>query len=196
MRKVHLEGSLTIYNVDYSLTSMKKGRLKWLKAIPVHAVYQTIDSPVGTLTLLELESKLASVFWDVEHQSCQLAEEMQRFSQDTASPLLKETARQLKEYFIKKRVTFSLPLLKSGTAFQQRAWQELQMIPYGQTISYKEQAVRLGDQNKARAVGLANGLNPLPIIIPCHRVIGSNRQLTGFAGGLDKKAYLLKLEQN
>ena len=83
-----------------------------------------------------------------------------------------------------------------GTPFQMQAWAQLRKIPYGETISYGEQAKRTGDKNKARAIGLANGQNPIPIIIPCHRVIGSNGKLTGFAGGLDKKALLLKLENN
>ena len=88
-----------------------------------------------------------------------------------------------------------MPLSPQGTPFQIQAWQQLSAIPYAETISYGEQAKRLGDKNKSRAVGMANGCNPISIIIPCHRVIGSNGKLVGFAGGLDKKSYLLNLEK-
>jgi len=94
-----------------------------------------------------------------------------------------------------QRHVFDLPLVLKGTDFQIQTWKQLLNIPYGQTISYTEQAGKIGDRNKARAVGMANGLNPILIIIPCHRVIGSSGHLVGFGGGLDKKAYLLKLEQ-
>ena len=93
---------------------------------------------------------------------------------------------EIYEYFIGKRKRFSLPLVLEGSDFQVKAWNLLQTIPYGETISYGDQATKLGNKNKARAVGLANGLNPISIIIPCHRVIGSDGKLTGFAGGLKK----------
>ncbi len=104
------------------------------------------------------------------------------------------TVKQLDEYFSGKRKVFDLPLNPAGTDFQKKVWKELQKIPYGQTRTYKEVASLIGNINAARAVGNANNRNPIAIIIPCHRVIGSNKKLTGYAGGLDKKANLLKLE--
>jgi methylated-DNA-[protein]-cysteine S-methyltransferase len=103
--------------------------------------------------------------------------------------------RQLQEYFAGNRRDFDLPLDPVGTEFQQQVWHVLRTIPYGETISYGEQARRLGDVNKSRAVGAANGRNPISIIVPCHRVVGSTGKLTGFAGGLDTKAWLLQHER-
>ncbi|MCP4494344.1 MAG: methylated-DNA--[protein]-cysteine S-methyltransferase [Gammaproteobacteria bacterium] len=97
--------------------------------------------------------------------------------------------------FSGKRKVFDLPLVINGTHFQTQAWQQLLKIPYGQTITYGEQAKRMGDKNKARAVGMANGYNPISIVIPCHRVIGSNGKLVGFGGGIERKALLLQLER-
>ena len=111
-----------------------------------------------------------------------------------STPVLDEVTRQLNEYFAGTRRSFDLPLEPSGTDFQQSVWKVLRGIPFGQTISYGEQARRLGDAKKARAVGSANGRNPLPIVVPCHRVIGTNGSLTGFAGGMDAKKWLLTHE--
>ena len=105
-----------------------------------------------------------------------------------------EIVRQLKEYFAGKRTHFELPLAPRGTPFQLETWKELRKIPYGETITYGELARRLGKPNASRAVGAANGANPIPIVIPCHRVIGSDGALTGFGGGLDTKLKLLQLE--
>jgi methylated-DNA-[protein]-cysteine S-methyltransferase len=102
---------------------------------------------------------------------------------------------QLDEYFAGDRTDFDLPLDPAGTAFQLDAWTVLRTIPFGETITYGQQARSLGDPNKARAVGAANGRNPIPIVVPCHRVIGSDGRLTGFAGGLDTKAWLLDHER-
>lgn len=111
-------------------------------------------------------------------------------------PLLDEAARQLTEYFAGERKEFDLPLASDGTEFQKRVWSELRRIPYGETASYGEIARRLGyDPAISRAVGAANGANPIPIVVPCHRVIGANGKLTGFAGGLERKKALLDLEQ-
>lgn len=107
---------------------------------------------------------------------------------------LAPVARQFDEYFDGRRRAFDLPLAPAGTPFQLRVWSELGRIPYGTTVSYGELARRLGTPNGSRAVGLANGANPLPIVIPCHRVIGSDGSLTGFGGGLDTKRRLLELE--
>ena len=106
-----------------------------------------------------------------------------------------QTKKQLTEYFQNKRKTFDLPLVLNGTEFQIQAWNQLLKIPYATTMCYAEQAEKIGNRNKARAVGMANGLNPISIIIPCHRVIGSNGKLVGFGGGIEKKAYLLNLEK-
>ena len=104
------------------------------------------------------------------------------------------TIKQLDEYFDGKRQDFDLPLRPAGTEFQRQVWQALQQIPYGGTWSYGELAMHIGKPNAFRAVGAANGMNPIPVIIPCHRVIGSNNKLTGFGGGLETKAFLINLE--
>ena len=102
--------------------------------------------------------------------------------------------RQLKEYFAGKRREFSLPLSPAGTEFQKKVWSVLQEIPYGETRTYKEIAGRCGNEKACRAVGMANHVNPIGIVIPCHRVVGSSGKMVGYAGGLDKKQYLLELE--
>lgn len=109
--------------------------------------------------------------------------------------VIKETVKQLDEYFSCQRKDFNLPLNPQGTDFQKKVWKELKNIPYGQTRTYKEIASAIGNSKSARAVGNANNKNPIGIIIPCHRVIGSDKKLTGYAGGLDKKEQLLKLEK-
>ena len=116
---------------------------------------------------------------------------------DDAHPLLVEAVRELRAYFDRDLKEFDLPLAPTGTAFQQLVWEQLKGIGYGETVSYGEVAVRLGMRVAAsRAVGLANGRNPLPIVIPCHRVVGANGTLTGYAGGLERKRILLELEQD
>jgi methylated-DNA-[protein]-cysteine S-methyltransferase len=105
------------------------------------------------------------------------------------------TAAQLEEYFAGRRQTFDLPLDPVGTSFQRAAWDALRTIDYGSTVSYGEQAARMGDRRKARAVGAANGRNPISIVVPCHRVVGADGALTGFAGGLETKAWLLDHER-
>ena len=112
-----------------------------------------------------------------------------------ANTYLAEAAAQLDDYFARRLRRFDLPLMPIGTEFQRRVWDELRRIPYGQTISYKELALRIGNPKAVRAVASANRANPISIIIPCHRVIGSNGRLVGYSGGLDKKETLLQLEQ-
>ena len=112
------------------------------------------------------------------------------------APSLSEAKKQLQEYFDKKRQAFDLVLTPNGTVFQKRVWNELVQVPYGQTVSYMEIAKRLGDPKVIRAAANANGKNPIAIIIPCHRIIGSDGSLTGYAGGLDRKKRLLDLESN
>ena len=119
---------------------------------------------------------------------------------EEATPLghavLERAAGQLQEYFAGERRDFDVPLRPHGTTFQLAAWTALSTIPYGETVSYGEQASRLGDRRLARAVGAANGRNPLPIIVPCHRVVGANGHLTGFGGGIECKAWLLDHERS
>lgn len=109
--------------------------------------------------------------------------------------LIKECFKQLKEYFEGNRVKFDLPLDARGTEFQKKVWNELLRIPYGETKSYKDIAVAIGNEKACRAIGMANNKNPIPIIIPCHRVIGSNGKLVGYAGGLNVKEKLLNIEK-
>ena len=158
--------------------------------------YQTkIDSPIGTLTLVADDEVLTEVRFpngadpQIEDSDIEMVD-----AADHA--VLRQAADELGEYFAGTRVDFDVPLDPRGTAFQLAAWHALRTIPYGETVSYGEQAKRLGDAGKARAVGAANGRNPLPIIVPCHRVVGSNGHLTGFGGGIETKAWLLDHEQN
>ncbi|KMT21027.1 methylated-DNA--[protein]-cysteine S-methyltransferase [Clostridium cylindrosporum] len=110
------------------------------------------------------------------------------------TPLLKKASEQLKEYFDGKRKTFDLPLIPQGTDFQQSVWRSLQEIPYGKTCTYKEVAICVGNEKASRAVGMANNRNPIPIFIPCHRVIGASGKLVGYAGGIGIKEKLLEIE--
>jgi methylated-DNA-[protein]-cysteine S-methyltransferase len=154
----------------------------------------TMHSPVGELRLIAGERGLRAILWGAE-DAARLAwvNEADRVEGRTA--VLDQAVAQLEEYFAGTRREFDLPLDPSGTPFQQSAWMVLRSIPYGRTMSYGEQARRLGDPNKARAVGAANGKNPLSIVVPCHRVIGSTGNLTGFGGGLEAKSWLLDHER-
>lgn len=144
-------------------------------------------SPIGILTAAEENEKIIRITTDSICPSDQHIEKL--------TPLLKMLFSQLDEYFSKKRKHFSVPIDPKGTAFQQKVWTALQEIPYGQTCSYKDIAVKIGKPSACRAVGGANNKNPIMIIVPCHRVIGKNGNLTGYYGGIDKKDFLLKLEQ-
>jgi|HubBroStandDraft_6_1064221.scaffolds.fasta_scaffold387982_2 methylated-DNA-[protein]-cysteine S-methyltransferase len=155
-------------------------------------VSATMPSPVGMLTLVAGQRGLAAILWDVERPD---RVPIHATREDAGHPVLVETRRQLEEYFARTRKAFDLPLEFHGTEFQQRVWAELLEIPYGQTRSYGQIAERLGNANRMRAVGAANGRNPIPIVAPCHRVIGASGDLTGFGGGLERKAYLLDLER-
>ncbi len=157
------------------------------KYFPVTAVFDELETPVGLLKIIASERGVHAIVW--EHES------IPPIARDKKHPLIIKVKQQLTEYFKGTRQQFDLPLAPMGTAFQLQAWQALRKIPYGKTISYGEQAKRLGDKNKARAVGMANGKNPISIVVPCHRVIGANGQLTGFGGGLENKAWLLGHEQ-
>lgn len=153
----------------------------------------TMPSPIGTLTVEVGETGVRAVWW---HDDPRLAADRAVGPASAAQQrLLEATTRQLGEYFAGTRTEFDLPLDALGTPFQRAAWDVLRTIPYGTTMTYGQQAVALGDPNKARAVGAANGRNPIGIIVPCHRVVGASGALTGFAGGLDAKAWLLEHEQ-
>ena len=155
-------------------------------------VYMYMDSPVGALKLVAHDQALVAVMWDNEdHKRVRLAE----LIEDRQHPMLLRVKKQLEEYFTGQRQQFDLPLDFQGTDFQQQVWQALLTIPYGEKRSYKDIAVQIGNEKAVRAVGAANGRNPISIIAPCHRVIGSGGALVGFAGGLDKKQILLSLEQ-
>ena len=153
--------------------------------------YTLMPSPVGTLKLIASDKGLAAVLWENEDPRRYRLPELLR---EGSHPILLDTARQLSEYFAGKRRQFALPLDFVGTEFQKKVWAALVAIPFGETRSYREIACEIGHPAAVRAVGAANGKNPVSIIAPCHRVIGANGKLTGFAGGLEVKAYLLKLE--
>jgi methylated-DNA-[protein]-cysteine S-methyltransferase len=150
-----------------------------------------VDSPVGRLTLVASDQGLVAILWEKDNpRRVPLGEVVESDNH----PVLLETQRQLQEYFAGRRQEFALPLHFRGTEFQRRVWSALLTIPYGQTRSYAQIAQQIGCPAAVRAVGAANGRNPLSIVAPCHRVVGSNGKLTGFAGGLEAKARLLSLE--
>jgi methylated-DNA-[protein]-cysteine S-methyltransferase len=154
----------------------------------------TIASPVGELRIIAGEWGVRAILWGAEDAARIASIDDDDELVEDSSPVLDQAVAQLEEYFAGTRRQFDLPLDPVGTPFQQSAWMVLRSIPYGKTISYGQQARQLGDPNKARAVGAANGKNPLSIVVPCHRVIGSGGQLTGFAAGLDVKSWLLDHE--
>ena len=151
------------------------------------------ESPIGELTILATDDAVVAIHFGDDRTVGTPAVAVDLPAGE--HPVLDETVRQLDEYFAGDRLEFDLPLQPNGTPFQREAWTALTTIPYGETISYGEQARRLGDRNKSRAVGAANGKNPIPIVVPCHRVVGANGHLTGFGGGLGIKAWLLDHEQ-
>ena len=182
-------------------------------------VNRVIDTPIGPLTLVADDIGLRAVTWpdedgarvglagqlggaDALNASAPSADGDANFDTSsnsgsaTAVATLDATEAQLREYFAGERQTFELPMHLVGTEFQQDTWRSLAQIPYGQTVSYGEQAERLGRPTAVRAVGAANGRNPLSIVLPCHRVVGANGDLTGFAAGLDTKRWLLAHESD
>lgn len=155
-------------------------------------VYKTMKSPVGELKLVASDKGLAAILWENDNpRRVRLAP----VSEDKNHPVLLEAERQLKDYFSGKRKSFSVKLDFKGTEFQKRVWGALLTIPFGETRSYGQIARQIRNPKAVRAVGAANGKNPISIIAPCHRVIGSTGKLTGFAGGLEAKARLLALER-
>jgi methylated-DNA-[protein]-cysteine S-methyltransferase len=154
-------------------------------------VSTVMPSPVGSLTLVASDRGLAAILWENDRPG---RVPLGACVEAANHPVLQQTQRQLCEYFASERQSFWLPLDFDGTGFQRRVWQALLTIPYGETRSYGQIARQIGEPKAVRAVGAANGRNPISIVVPCHRVIGSSGQLTGFAGGLSTKAQLLTLE--
>ncbi len=153
----------------------------------------TMGSPVGELRIVASNDGVRAVLWPDDDPERVPVPSL--VASDESHNVLAQARQELEEYFAGERQQFDVPLDPAGTAFQREAWIALRGIPYGETVSYGEQAERMGDKNKARAVGAANGRNPISIIVPCHRVVGSNGSLTGFAGGLEAKRWLLAHEQ-
>ncbi|MGG5217039.1 MULTISPECIES: methylated-DNA--[protein]-cysteine S-methyltransferase [Rahnella] len=153
--------------------------------------FKRMASPVGLLTLAAKGDKLTAILWECEIDGRVPLGDM---IEDPSFPILLKTEQQLNEYFAGERTCFELELDFTGTEFQKEVWAALLEIPFGETRSYGDIARRIGRPKAVRAVGAANGRNPISIVAPCHRVIGASGKLTGFAGGLDNKALLLKLE--
>ncbi|MDI3385272.1 methylated-DNA--[protein]-cysteine S-methyltransferase [Streptomyces sp. B-S-A8] len=152
-----------------------------------------LDGPYGTLTLVAVDGTLSGLYMTEQRHRPPEETFGARVTPDEAP--FAEAARQLGEYFAGERHTFDLPLRLAGTPFQRRVWEGLSTIRYGETRTYGELAAQLGKPNASRAVGLANGKNPIGIVVPCHRVVGANGSLTGYGGGLDRKRRLLELER-
>jgi methylated-DNA-[protein]-cysteine S-methyltransferase len=166
------------------------------KSRPGFFTQSVVASPIGPLTLVAAGPALAGVYMDAQRHLPAVVAGAGPASQDgpDAAPLA-AAAGQLAEYFAGQRTEFDLPVAMAGTAFQARVWAALREIPYGETVTYGELARRIGSVSASRAVGLANGKNPVSVIVPCHRVVGSDGSLTGYGGGLDRKRFLLALEQ-
>jgi methylated-DNA-[protein]-cysteine S-methyltransferase len=153
--------------------------------------YLRFETALGTMLAIARDGALAGLdFTDARYVRPIGAD----WREDARSPLLSECARQVGEYFAGRRKAFELPLAPEGTEFQRRVWREIARIRFGETLSYSELAARSGAPGAARAAGAATGRNPLAIVIPCHRVVGSRGALTGYAGGMERKARLLALE--
>ncbi len=144
-----------------------------------------LQSPVGTIEITETDKYISAV---------RIISEMPSVNNTVPTPLLQKAINQLEEYFAGERQEFDLPLKQEGTPFQQKAWDYLNTIPYGKTVSYKDEAIAISSVNACRAVGSANGRNNIAIIVPCHRVVNEGKGLGGYAYGLDVKRYLLQLE--
>jgi methylated-DNA-[protein]-cysteine S-methyltransferase len=153
--------------------------------------YARIDTAIGPLLATASDGRLGGLYFEgLPHAPAPRAD----WTEERAAPVLADCARQLDEYLAGKRARFDLPLAASGTAFQQRVWREIAKIPFGETITYAELARRAGAPGSARAAGAATGRNPISIVVPCHRVVGSAGSLTGYAGGIERKSRLLALE--
>lgn len=155
--------------------------------------YTVMESPVGEITLISDQDNLCAIYFSNQKPD---EKKFPDLKENENNKVLRSAVKQLKSYFQGNRTDFNLPLRPVGTNFQEEVWKALTTIEYGKTVSYGEIADRINNRKAVRAVGAAIGKNPISIIIPCHRVIGSNGKLTGFAGGLGTKEYLLNLESN
>ncbi|EJL6393485.1 methylated-DNA--[protein]-cysteine S-methyltransferase [Vibrio navarrensis] len=153
--------------------------------------YTIAPSPLGEMTLQANDEGILGIWF-----TTQTTRPDDLGQEDANHPVLGLALTQLNEYFLGKRTQFDLPIAAKGTAFQMQVWQALTTIPYGETWSYQELANAVGNPKAVRAVGLANGKNPVSIVVPCHRVIGKNGKLTGYAGGIERKQWLLERESN
>ncbi len=153
--------------------------------------YKEIFSKVGRLKLIANDHALVAILWENEKPN---RVQLHQMVEDKNHPIIQMAEKQLIEYFNHQKTSFNIPLELNGTAFQNKVWEALKNIPYGNTFSYSQIAQKIDHPKAVRAVGTAIGKNPLSIVIPCHRVIGANGSLTGFAGGLSTKAFLLDLE--
>jgi methylated-DNA-[protein]-cysteine S-methyltransferase len=153
--------------------------------------YSTVKSPLGELILVADDSALTGLYFaGCDH----IPAAREHWTLKAQHPVLQRTSKQLQQYFAGKRTTFSIPLRLTGTDFQKRVWAEIARIPYGKTVSYTHLAKRAGTPQAIRATGTTTGRNPVSVVIPCHRVVGKNGSMCGFAGGLERKRGLLKLE--
>lgn len=157
---------------------------------PDRLVYTTMDSPIGELLLLGDGRALHGLYMQQGRKPVRISPRWER-----SQGALADVRAQMQEYFAGERTAFDTPLVMHGSEFEQRVWSALREIPYGETVSYGEIARRVGQPSAARAVGMANGRNPIAVIVPCHRVIGADGTLTGYGGGLERKRLLLELER-
>jgi methylated-DNA-[protein]-cysteine S-methyltransferase len=179
------------------MTSMTTKRTNLKLPGPTRAAgvnqFSIFKSPLGDLLLVADGSALVGLYFA---GSDHVPVSSQHWTQSEDHPILRQAKQQLREYFDATRKTFSLPFRLTGTEFQEKIWREIALIPYGQTVSYSELANRVGSPKAVRAAGTSTGRNPVSIIIPCHRVVGKNGNLTGFAGGMERKERLLGLEKS
>ena len=178
-------GDLPLEGIRTNALQKKKGETK------MTLFYKEMKSPVGQLKLVASSNALIAVLWQEERPN---RVKLGTMNLDPQHPILIEAERQISEYFVGERIDFDLPLQIDGTEFQRKVWRALREIPFGETKSYQDLARAVGSPKASRAVGAANGKNPLSIVVPCHRVVGADGALTGFAGGLETKAALLALE--
>ena len=161
---------------------------------------QSLDTPVGSMVCGVLENGICLLEYDRVSRSSHALSKMTRYFEarirNAPHPLIRECSSQLDAYFSRQRTRFELPLVLAGTPFQKKVWKQLMDIPYGQTISYTEQAHAFGNPHAIRAIARANGSNHLAILVPCHRVIGSDGSLRGYGGGTNRKQFLLQLERS
>lgn len=156
--------------------------------------YALLDSPLGQLLVTASEQAVHHILFEDMPQTLRILSKRHELIENAAHPLIDQTQMQLAEYFVGERHSFDIPLSGQGTDYQKKVWAQLCAIPYATTWNYAQLAHHLGQPTAARAVGMANGKNPLSIVVPCHRVIGKNQKLTGYAGGLERKAWLLAHE--